>query len=93
MNSDSPEASRRLIQITGISLPVLLDRSLSVAKQFDMLPKSGQPMGGMQGVAQMGFVAIDPHGTIRVQRVDLLFGRHSAQLLQIVRILNQGPSN
>lgn len=93
VNRDTPEESRRLLQITGISFPVLLDGDLSVAERYDMLPKSGQPMGGMKGVAQMGLVAIDPQGSVRAQRVDLLFGQHAAQLLQIVRILSQRPTN
>lgn len=93
VNRDRPEESRQLLQITGISFPVLLDGHLSVAERYDMLPKPGQPMGSMRSVAQMGFVAIDPQGTIRVQRVDLLFGRHAAQLLQIVRLLSQRPAN
>ncbi len=58
INRDSPEDSRQLKQISGISLPVLLDPQLTVARQYDMLPKPGQPMGEMSGVAQMGFVVI-----------------------------------
>ena len=38
--------------------PVLLDPDLQVGRQYDMLPKLGQTMGGMMGVAQMGFVVI-----------------------------------
>ena len=82
-----PEASRRLKQITGISIPVLLDRDLDVAREYDMLPKPGQPMGGMRGVAQMGFVIVDANGVIRVQRADLQFGSHAGQILEILRLL------
>ena len=92
LNRDSPEESRRLLHITGVTFPVLLDRDLGVARQYDMLPKPGQPMGGMPGVAQMGFVVIDPRGVIRVQRVDILFGDHAAQILDIVRILSQAAN-
>lgn len=84
INSDTTEQSRRLKQPTGISLPVLLDRQLEVARRYDLLPKRGQPMGG---VAQMGFVIIDADGTIRVQRVDLNFGQHAGQMLEILRLL------
>jgi hypothetical protein len=62
-----------------------------VARQYDFLPKRGQPMGGMTGVAQMGFVIVDPAGTIRVQRVDIYFGQHAGQMLEIARLLGPGP--
>jgi len=75
--------------MTGISFPVLLDRDLAVARQYDLLPKPGQPMGGMRGVAQMGFVLVDPKGVIRVQRADILFGQHAGQILEMVKILTQ----
>ncbi len=89
INRDSPEDSRQLKQISGISLPVLLDPQLTVARQYDMLPKPGQPMGEMSGVAQMGFVVIDVRGTIRVQRADIYFGQHASQILEILQILAQ----
>ena len=87
INSDAPPASRQLKAISGISLPVLLDRSLAVARQYDLLPKPGQPMGGMAGVAQMGFVVVDGRGTIRVQRADIYFGQHAGQIAEILRRL------
>lgn len=91
LNRDTPEGSLRLRQITGVSFPVLLDYDLAVAREYDLLPKPGQPMGGMRGVAQMGFVVVDSRGVIRVQRVDILFGEHTGQILEIVKILNQAP--
>jgi len=90
INSDAPDASVQLKQITHISLPVLLDRQLAWARQYDMLPKSNQPMGMMSGVGQMGFVVIDGAGTIRVQRVDINFGQHASQIVDILRRL-QSP--
>lgn len=87
INSDTPANSRRLKQITRISVPVLLDENLSVVQQYDLLPKPGQPMGGMRGVAQMGFAVVDGAGVIRLQRVDLEFGSHAPQILDILRIL------
>ena len=87
INSDAPDASVRLKQLTHISLPVLLDRQLAWARQYDMLPKSNQPMGMMSGVGQMGYVVIDASGTIRVQRVDIQFGQHAPQILEILRRL------
>ena len=72
-------------QVTHITLPVLLDRQLAWARQYDMLPKPDQPMGMMSGVGQMGFVIFDSSGKIRVQRVDIQFGEHAAQILGILR--------
>ena len=91
INPDTPDASRRLKQTTKISFPVLLDSDLAVARQFDMLPKLGQPMGGMRGVPQMGFVIIDAGGTIRVQRVDLNFGQHADQIVEILGRVSENP--
>lgn len=92
INSDTPEASRQLKTITGISVPVLLDRQLAVARAYDFLPKPGQPMGGMTGVAQMGFVIADGKGTIKVQRADIYFGRHADQMFGIVlRLAQEAP--
>jgi peroxiredoxin len=93
INSDTPADSRRLKQLTGTSVPVLLDQQLAVARQYDMLPKRNQPMGGMSGVAQMGFVIVDAHGIIRVQRVDVQFGQHAGQMLDILRLLQQEASS
>ncbi len=87
INSDTPQDSQRLKQITHTTLPVLLDRQLAWARQYDMLPKSNQPMGMMSGVGQMGFVVIDASGTIRVQRVDINFGQHASQILDILRLI------
>lgn len=70
---------------------MLLDQDLAVARQFDMLPKPGQPMGGMGGVAQMGFVVIDGAGTIRVQRVDTNFGQDADQILEILMLIGVPP--
>jgi peroxiredoxin len=87
VNPDSPEQSRALKEISGIDVPVLLDFDLSVTRQYDMLPKAGQPMGGMSGVPQMGFVIVDASGVIRVQRVDLNFGEHADQMLEILDLI------
>ena len=74
-------------QISKVTLPILRDENLAVATQYDFLPKAGQPMAGMSGVSQMGFVIIDTQGTIRVQRVDIYFGEHAEQILDILKIL------
>jgi peroxiredoxin len=93
INSDTPESSRRLKQLSGIRMPVLLDRQLAVPRRYDMLPKEGQPMGGMTGVAQMGWVIVDAGGTIRVQRVDIRFGSHASQMLEVLRLIALGPAS
>lgn len=89
INRDTPGESQRLKQMSGTTLPVLLDPELTVARQYDMLPKPGQPMGGMTGVAQMGFVIVDTRGIVRVQRADIYFGQHAGQILEILRLLEQ----
>ncbi|MDQ3547443.1 MAG: hypothetical protein M3439_01375 [Chloroflexota bacterium] len=89
INSDTPEDSFPLWEITKTILPVLLDQDLSVARFFDFLPKPGQPMGGMSGVAQMGFVVIAANGTIRVQRVAVNFGDHAGQILDILDAVSE----
>lgn len=50
-------------------------------------------MGGMSGVAQMGFVVIDGEGMIRVQRADILFGEHAGQIMEILEIIEQGQAS
>lgn len=92
VNSDTPEASRELKEITGISVPVLLDQDLAVAGQYDLLPQPGQPMGGMSGVGQMGFVIIDASGIVRIQRVDVNFGDHADQMLEILGLIEESAA-
>ena len=77
-------------QLSRSTLPILSDENLAVAGQYDFLPKPGQPMGGMPGVSQMGFIIIDAQGMIRVQRVDLNFGDHAGQILDILAALREG---
>ncbi len=76
-------------EITGISVPVLLDHDLAVAGQYDLMPKPGQPMGGMSGIGQMGFVIIDARGIVRIQRVDVNFGDHADQMLEILGLIEE----
>jgi hypothetical protein len=44
-------------------------------------------MGGMSDIPQMGFVIIDAQGVIRVQRIDIYYGRNGGQILEIVKSL------
>ncbi len=78
INPDRPEDAVRLRESTGLTLPLLLDPLFRAAKLFD-LPGDGRPMGGL-----VGFVIIDSKGIIRVQRVDIDFGRHAEQILKTV---------
>lgn len=87
INRDMPAQTTQVRQISGTTLPILYDENLEVARQFDFLPKRGQPMGGMSGIPQMGFVIIDAQGVIRVQRVDIYYGRDGGQILEIVKSL------
>lgn len=75
-------------QSSGITLPILYDQDLTVASQYDFLPQPGQPMGGMSGIPQMGFVIIDAQGVIWVQRVDIYFGEHAGQILEILETIS-----
>lgn len=89
INRDPPAQTAQLRRLSGTTLPILYDENLGAAGQYDMLPKRGQPMGAMSGVAQMGFVIIDTQGLIRVQRVDIYFGDHAGQILEIVERLER----
>lgn len=73
-------------------MPILYDQDLVVANQLDFLPQQGQPMGGMSGIPQMGFVIIDAQGMIRAQRVDIYFGNNANQILDILAMLDEGSS-
>lgn len=71
-----------LLKQTHLTLPLLSDPGYAVAAKFG-LPSGGRPMGGL-----VGFVAIDPKGVIRFQRVDIQFGDHVEQILAIARTVN-----
>lgn len=88
INRDQPEQTAQVRQRSGATMPILYDQDLNVASQYDFLPQRGQPMGGMSGIPQMGFVVIDAQGVIRAQRVDIYFGEHAGQILEILAMLN-----
>ena len=89
INRDPVAQATEMRQRSGTTLPILSDERLAVAGQYDFMPKSGQPMGGMAGVSQMGFIIIDAQGIIRAQRVDLYFGDHAGQMLDILAIIQE----
>jgi peroxiredoxin len=81
INPDNPENSKQVRRQTGVTLPILLDPRYSMARKLE-LAANGRPMGGL-----VGFLVIDGAGIIRVQRVDIDFGSHAGQILDIVRSL------
>ncbi|MBI4083663.1 MAG: redoxin domain-containing protein [Candidatus Lambdaproteobacteria bacterium] len=88
VNVDTPENSRMLKRLTGISVPVLLDsNALAVSRRYDMHARPGVPMGGMRGVPAMGFVIVDGRGIVRVQRSHLFFGQDAELMLKTLRSL------
>jgi peroxiredoxin len=84
VNPDTPENNRRVREQSRLSVPILLDPGYTVARMFD-LPRPGRPMNGL-----VGFVVIDAKGLVRVQRVDIDFGTHAAQIIEIVRMVGRG---
>lgn len=84
INPDTVENNRKVRQLSGLSIPILLDPEYAVARAYD-LRGPGRPMGGL-----VGFVVMDRRGRIRVQRVDIDFGVHSPQIVEILRILARG---
>jgi peroxiredoxin len=68
-------------ETSRLSIPILLDPGYRVAKMYD-LPGEGRPMNGLVGV-----VVMDAQGTIRLQRVDIDFGSHGGQIVEILRTL------
>jgi len=90
INRDPPAQTAQVRQLSGTTLPILYDETLEAAGQYDFLPKPGQPMGGMSGIPQMGFVIIDAQGIIRAQRVDIYFGDYAGQMLEILESLAGG---
>lgn len=85
INPDTVENNRTVREMSRLSIPILLDPNYSVARMYD-LPGQGWPMRGL-----VGFVIMDKRGIIRVQRVDIDFGSHAPQIVQILRV-NIGTS-
>ena len=81
INPDTVENNRKVRQRSGLSIPILLDPEYGVAKMYD-LPGDVRPMRGL-----VGFVIMDRQGLVRVQRVDIDFGSHGGQIVQVLRII------
>lgn len=83
INPDPPARAGQLRKSTGLTFPLLSDPGYKMAQQFG-LRGSNRPMAGL-----VGFVIIDPRGIIRVQRVDVQFGRRAGYILDVVRRLRK----
>ena len=81
VNPDTVENNRKVRQMSGLSVPILLDPEYTVARMYD-LPGQGRPMRGL-----VGYAIMDRRGIIRVQRVDIDFGSHAPQIVEILRII------
>lgn len=79
INPDTPENSQLVRARTGIRVPILLDPDYSGAQTYH-LAGEGRPMSGL-----VGWVVVDADGIVREQRVDVEFGRHTAQMVEAVR--------
>jgi peroxiredoxin len=79
INPDTVENNRKVREMSRLSIPILLDPEYSVARMYD-LPGQARPMRGL-----VGFVIMDRQGIIRVQRVDIDFGSHAPQMVEILR--------
>jgi len=83
INPDTADNNKKVREASRLSIPILLDPGYTVAKMFD-LPGQGRPMNGL-----VGFVVIDGKGSIRLQRVDIDFGSHAGQIVEIVKIVSR----
>jgi peroxiredoxin len=84
VNPDTVEHNRLVRETSGLSIPILLDPGYSVARMYD-LPAEGRPMRGL-----VGFIIMDRQGIIRAQRVDINFGAHAPQIVEILRLIEGG---
>lgn len=81
INPDTVENNRKVREASRLSIPILLDPGYTVARMYE-LPGEGRPMRGL-----VGFVVMDREGIIRVQRVDIDFGSHGPQIVEILRLV------
>jgi hypothetical protein len=68
---------------TGVTVPILLDPNYSGAATYH-LAGEGRPMSGL-----VGWAVVDKDGIVREQRVDVEFGRHTAQMMEAVKRIRQ----
>ena len=82
---DTPESLQQTQAGAGASFPLLSDIDLTVTRLFDMQLRPGWPMAGMGDMQEMGYVIVDGAGVIRVQKVDLYFGDHAQDILDVLK--------
>ena len=82
---DSPETLQLSQAGSRASFPLLSDIDLTVTRLYDMQLRPGWPMAGMGEIPEMGWVVVDSTGLIRLQRVDLYFGDHADDMLNVLR--------
>ena len=75
---DTPEQTRRIVRVFGLTFPLLSDPGMQVIRAYRM---KGE---GME-MADLGYVVIDREGRIRVRRLDREFGDHVELLLHHLR--------
>jgi peroxiredoxin len=78
ISNDSQADARRLAAELGLDFPVLANPSMDVIHRYGMKGK------GM-AMADMGYVAVDGNGRIRMQAVDRQFGEHALNIAAAIR--------
>jgi len=82
---DAPESLKQTQTTSGASFPMLSDINMTVTRLYDMQLRPDWPMGGMGDIPEMGYVVVGADGLIRLQRVDLYFGDHAADILAMMK--------
>jgi peroxiredoxin len=82
---DTPASLKQSQAGSGASFPLLSDMDLTVTRLYDMQLRPNWPMGGMGDIPEMGYVVVGADGLIRLQRVDLHFGDHAGDILQVMK--------
>jgi len=82
---DTPESLKQTRAGSGASFPLLADIEMQVTRLYDMQLRPDWPMGGMGDIPEMGYVVVGADGRIKLQRVDLYFGDHAADILTTMK--------
>ena len=82
---DTPETLKDTQAGSKANFPLLSDKDLTITRLYDMQLRPNWPMGGMGDLQEMGYVVVGADGRIRLQRVDLYFGDHAADILTALK--------
>lgn len=82
---DTPESLKQTQAGSGASFPLLSDMEMKVTRLYDIQLRPDWPMGGMGDIPAMGWVVVSADGRIKLQRVDLNFGDHAADILATMK--------